>query len=133
MITHSGTCPSCGSTDQGLATLSCPCQRGDVGSADGPAQNLSSPPASSVSGGPAHANATASPAARVIDPDEAVTGFRAAMTDRSEKAISGETLIRDINALLSRGDRALTELAAIQCELAMMRKDLGDLYGLPID
>jgi hypothetical protein len=108
----------------------CECPDGTV-AMDCPGRTL---PASSGDGGPARAPETqASPAARAIDPDEAVTDFRVAMNARRGRTISGETLIRDINALLARGDRAIKELSAIQCELAMIRKDLGDLHGLPID
>lgn len=116
-------------------------------------------PASSGSGGPAAAplKGTASPAAAAIDPDEAVTDFRQAITgparapDRFASEVKSEAgkamaeaaefrrraiscaVIADINALLARGDRAIKELSAIQCELAMIRKDMGDLLGLPVD
>jgi hypothetical protein len=108
----------------------CQCPDGTV-SATCPGRTL---PASSGDGGPASApRKQASPAAPAIDPDEAVTGFRDALGARRRRAISGETLIADINALLERGDRAILELSAIQTELAMHRKDLGDLFGLPVE
>ncbi|MBT56202.1 MAG: hypothetical protein CMF72_22725 [Mameliella sp.] len=107
----------------------CQCADGTL-SEKCPGRTLS---ASSGDGGPARASDQASPALRAIDPDEAVTDFRAAMTARRSRRISGETLIADINALLDRGDRAISELAAIQAELAMHRRDLGELFGLPVD
>lgn len=49
-------------------------------------------------------------------------------------AISGvtaERLIADMAALNARCERGLRELSAIQCELAMIRRDLATLHGVP--
>lgn len=111
------------------------CQCPDGTLSDGcPGRSIDGPtlPASSGDGGPARASDQASPP-RAIDPGEAVTDFRAALAARRSRKISGETLIADINALLDRGDRAIQELSAIQAELAMHRRDLGELFGLPVD
>lgn len=105
-----------------------------TGAIDCPGRSL---PASSGDGGPARApESQASPAARSIDPDGAVATFRAAKAEteaRRRRAISGESLIADINAALGRCDKAVLELSAIQCELAMVRKDMGELFGLPVE
>lgn len=110
----------------------CQCPDGTI-AADCPGRTL---PAASASGGPAaapHTSGKASPAAAAIDPDAAVTGFRQALAARRGRRISGEKLIADINVLLARGDRCILEVSAIQTELAMIRADMAELHGLPIE
>jgi len=78
-------------------------------------------PCSSGSGGPTRED-QASPA-RVMDPD----------APRQARAIRAENLIADMTAALNRCDKAIIELSSIQIELAMIRRDMGELHGLPIE
>lgn len=50
--------------------------------------------------------------------------------DRAARHISAERLIADMAAVNARCERGLQELAAIQTELAMIRRDMATLHGI---